>query len=58
MTTENQHSAPDYAGAHRGMFWGERRSKPSRRRRLAMSTRPDLVARLCSPPKHFSRISG
>lgn len=23
MTTENQHSAPDYAGAHRGMFWGE-----------------------------------
>ncbi|WP_222167432.1 hypothetical protein [Citrobacter amalonaticus] len=20
MTTENQHSAPDYAGAHRGMF--------------------------------------
>ncbi|MFY7136546.1 hypothetical protein ACOTZP_03210 [Enterobacter cloacae complex sp. SYL001] len=22
MTTENQHSAPDYTGAHRGMFWG------------------------------------
>nr|DAK92823.1 MAG TPA: hypothetical protein [Caudoviricetes sp.] len=22
MTTENQHSAPDYAGAHRGIFWG------------------------------------
>lgn len=23
MTTENQHLAPDYAGAHSGMFWGE-----------------------------------
>ncbi|HEM7459987.1 TPA: hypothetical protein U2J34_000264 [Enterobacter hormaechei] len=39
MTTENQHSAPDYAGAHRGMFWGVVKAAISTRQTLYLCDR-------------------
>ncbi|WP_431623270.1 hypothetical protein [Citrobacter freundii] len=39
MTTENQHSAPDYAGAHRGMFWGVVKAAISTRQTLYLFDR-------------------
>lgn len=39
MTTENQHSAPDYAGAHNGMFWGVVKAAISTRQTLYLCDR-------------------
>ncbi|HHN8627048.1 TPA: hypothetical protein ACRR0Z_002252 [Enterobacter hormaechei] len=41
MTTENQHSAPDYAGAHRGMFWGVVKLNGELGNRLAAKNRDE-----------------
>ncbi|EPO6589474.1 hypothetical protein ACUDO6_000468 [Enterobacter roggenkampii] len=42
MTTENQHSAPDYAGAHRGMFWGVVKLNGELGNRLAEKIRDEI----------------
>ena len=42
MTTENQHSAPDYAGANRGMFWGVVKLNGELGNRLAEKIRDEI----------------